>query len=357
MVSDKRILYSVLDGMPMSVYLKDLTGKITYFNKFAKKFLGFSKTKNSSENNFVKSNLKRMQETDKQVLETQDCVELEEVIKLKNRNKRWFNIHKYPVFDENNEMSGICVIARDVELERKAQEQRETYIATLTHDLQNPTLAQINALDLLLEGNLGPLNEDQKNLLYLTKDSCTYMLEMLHSLLDTYKFENGDYILDISPCNMDVLFSETIDRYKHLLKDKNISVNVKSKCENCNIISDEQFLRRILNNLFRFIINYSFKDTNININLKKDDENINVDIQACGYHIPPKTLNSLFEKYTTHFSKYNTVGVDICLYHSKQVVSALGGEVTIQSKDNTNTIKLTLPLVLEKETDDTDDEE
>ena len=33
MLNDKRILYSILDGMPMSVYLKDLVGKITYFNK------------------------------------------------------------------------------------------------------------------------------------------------------------------------------------------------------------------------------------------------------------------------------------------------------------------------------------
>ena len=36
MANNKSILYSILDGMPMAVYLKDMNCKITYFNKFAK---------------------------------------------------------------------------------------------------------------------------------------------------------------------------------------------------------------------------------------------------------------------------------------------------------------------------------
>ncbi len=344
MVNDKRILFSILDGMPMSVYLKDLSGKITYFNKVAKKVLGLSKSSTTAQNSFIKSNLKRIKETDLEVIKNKSAIELEEEVKVKNDGTKWYNIHKYPVFDDNDNMAGICIIARDVELEKKIQEQRETYIATLTHDLQNPTLAQINALNLLLEEKLGPLNEEQKNIVNLTKDSCSYMLEMLLSLLDTYKFENGDYVLDMTPCNLEELIKDTNERYVHLLKDKNITVKQTIDDNIKDFISDELFLRRILNNLCRFIINYSFKDTEININLKRENDFIKVDFKSCGYHIPPKTLNSLFEKYTTHFSKYNTVGVDICLYHSKQIVSALGGNVSIESHDNTNLVELILPI-------------
>lgn len=344
MVNNKSILYSILDGMPMAVYLKDLDCKITYFNKFAKKFLGLSTAKNSAENNFVKSNNLRIDETDKYVIENKSPLVFEEVVKLKNKDSRSYNIFKYPVFDDNHELSGICVIARDIELEKKAQEQRETYIATLTHDLQNPTLAQINALNLLLEEKMGSLNDSQRNLLSLTKDSCTYMLEMLLSLLDTYKFENGEYILDMAPCSLKELINTTCDRYEHLLEDKNITVQKIFEAPVNKFISDEQFVRRIFNNLFRFMINYSFKDTEMIIRVNKNRNNVKIEFESHGYHIPPKTLNNLFEKYTTHFSKYNTVGVDVCLYHSKQIVSALGGKVSIDSSDNTNLIKLSLPL-------------
>lgn len=348
MVNEKKILYSILDGMPMSVYLKDLTGKIIYLNKFAKEFLGLTLSTKSYENEFSKANINKIKETDEKVIKEKCSIELEELVKFKNNDSRWYNINKYPIYDSNDEMSGICVIARDVELEKKAQEERETYIATLTHDLQNPTLAQINALNLLLEENLGTLNEAQKNILNLTKDSCTYMLEMLLSLLDTYKFENGDYVLDLAPCNFVSLINDTCERYKHLLKDKNITIE-KNFDEVQGFLSDDQFLRRALNNLCRFSINYSFKNTTIKLDLKKTKKTIKFQIRGEGYHIPPKTLNTLFDKYTTHFSKYNTVGVDICLYHSRQIVSALGGKVSISSKDNINTINLMLPLNLKKE--------
>ncbi len=348
MVNEKKILYSILDGMPMSVYLKDLTGKIIYLNKFAKEFLGLTLSTKSYENEFSKANINKIKETDEKVIKEKCSIELEELVKFKNNDSRWYNINKYPIYDNNDEMSGICVIARDVELEKKAQEERETYIATLTHDLQNPTLAQINALNLLLEENLGTLNEAQKNILNLTKDSCTYMLEMLLSLLDTYKFENGDYALDLAPCNFVSLINDTCERYKHLLKDKNITIE-KNFDKVQGFLSDDQFLRRALNNLCRFSINYSFKNTTIKLDLKKTKKTIKFQIRGEGYHIPPKTLNTLFDKYTTHFSKYNTVGVDICLYHSRQIVSALGGKVSISSKDNINTINLMLPLNLKKE--------
>ena len=121
MVNNKGILFSILDGMPMSVYLKDLAGKLTYVNKYAKKFLGLSKSNKSAKNDFIKSNVERIKKTDEQVIKNKCYVELEEVVKLKNNDSRWYNIYKYPVYDENDKMSGICVIARDVELEKRAQ--------------------------------------------------------------------------------------------------------------------------------------------------------------------------------------------------------------------------------------------
>ena len=302
MENDKRMLYSILDGMPMSVYLKDLTGKIIYFNKFAKEILGLSLSTQSYENEFSRANINKIKETDKQVLEEKCAIEVEELVKLKNNDSRWYNINKYPIYDNNDEISGICVIARDVEIERKAQEQRETYIATLTHDLQNPTLAQINALNLLLDENLGKLNEAQKNILNLTKDSCTYMLEMLLSLLDTYKFENGDYILDLAPCNLTKLIDDTCDKYKHLLKDKNITVE-KNLEEVQDILSDDQFLRRILNNLCRFSINYSFKDTTIRLNLKKTKKNYKISNKRRGLSYTSKNTKHLIRQIYNSFFK------------------------------------------------------
>ena len=44
------------------------------------------------------------------------------------------------------------------------QAQRETFIASLSHDLKNPTIAQIRAIELLLKGKFGQVLPQQKEL-------------------------------------------------------------------------------------------------------------------------------------------------------------------------------------------------
>ena len=117
----------------------------------------------------------------------------------------------------------MCV-ARDIELARKAQDQRETYVATLTHDLKTPTIAQIKALDLLLSNTMGELNKDQKDMMIMIKDSCTYMHEMLSNLLSTYKYENGDYTLNLESSDILELIEDVSQELESLLKEKNVKM-------------------------------------------------------------------------------------------------------------------------------------
>ena len=65
------------------------------------------------------------------------------------------------------------------------------FVASLGHDLKNPTLAQIRAVELLLKGEFGSLTEEQQEILGMLLDSCKYMNAMLSSLLATYRNERG----------------------------------------------------------------------------------------------------------------------------------------------------------------------
>ena len=51
-----------------------------------------------------------------------------------------------------------------INTERKLQAQREIFVASLGHDLKNPTLAQIRCLELLLSGDFGEISNEQKEL-------------------------------------------------------------------------------------------------------------------------------------------------------------------------------------------------
>ena len=78
------------------------------------------------------------------------------------------------------------------ENEESLQRQRETFVASLSHDLKNPTIAQIRALELILKGDFGKVTTEQREIMEMVLDSCKYMNAMLCSVLATYK--NSEYI-------------------------------------------------------------------------------------------------------------------------------------------------------------------
>ena len=343
----EQMLRSILDGMPVATYLKDLQGNITYENSMAKDFLGLSDSEYANKWDYESNRINEIEKEDNEILKNKASIERDKRITLKNNDTRWFNITKCPIFDNNKNITGILCVARDIELARKAQDQRETYVATLTHDLKTPTIAQIKALDLLLSNTMGELNKDQKDMMIMIKDSCTYMHEMLSNLLSTYKYENGDYTLNLESSDILELIEDVSQELESLLKEKNVKIRIKAPEQIEKIKFDSMQIKRVLVNLLGNAITYAYKNTDIEVSVLKEEEVIKVQIGSHSPYINPSLLKNLFEKYVTHAAKYNKIGVGLGLYLSKQIINAHNGEIgAISFEENRNIFEFTIPYDL-----------
>ena len=343
----EEMLRSILDGMPVATYLKDLKGNITYENSMAKDFLGLSDSEFSNKWDYESNRINEIEREDNEILKSKDCIERDKKITLKNNSTRWFNITKCPIFDGKKNIVGILCVAKDIDIAKKSQDQKETYVATLTHDLKTPTIAQIKALDLLLSGAMGEFTKEQKDMMILIKESCTYMHEMLSTLLSTYKYENGDYTLNLVKSNILELTEIVVQELDSLLKEKNIKIHIKAPQINPSIKFDKIQIKRVLVNLLGNAITYAYNDTNIEIEYYNMGDFINTKIISYSPYINPSLLKNLFEKYVTHAAKYNKIGVGLGLYLSKQIVNAHKGEIKATSfEENKNIFEFSLPTNL-----------
>lgn len=344
----EQMFRSVLLGMPIATYLKDLNGNVTYENKMAKDFLGLSDLDNANKWHYKEKRADEISKEDSEIITNCKCISREKQITLKNNDKRWFNVTKCPIINHEKKVIGICSVARDIDAEKTALEQRETYVATLTHDLKTPTIAQIKALDLLLNEHMGPLNNEQKELLTLTKDSCNFMYEMLSTLLSTYKYENGDYLLNYEKCNIVSLAEESINELEAMLKEKNVTIHVHTEGSDFDTEIDRMQIKRVITNILGNSISYAYDDTQIIVTIKQDENGIGFEAKNKSAYINPETMNNLFKKYVSHAAKFNKVGVGLGLYLSKQIIDAHNGNIYAKSfEDNSNVFGFTLPIVSE----------
>ena len=341
----EQMLRSVLLGMPIATYLKDLDGNVFYENKMAMDFLGLSDSDDANKWNYEEKRADEIKNEDNEILNSCECISREKLITLKNNDKRWFKITKCPIINHEKKVIGICSVARDIDAEKTAAEQRETYVATLTHDLKTPTIAQIKALDLLLNNTMGPLNDEQRELLLLTKDSCNFMYEMLSTLLSTYKYENGDYVMHYEKCNILSLVEETINEIESMLKERNITIHVNKEGNVFDTECDRMQIKRVITNILGNAISYAYDNTQIFITVKQDNNSIVFEAKNKSSYINPETMNNLFKKYVSHAAKFNKVGAGLGLYLSKQIVNAHKGEIYAESfKDNHNLFGFVIPI-------------
>ena len=309
-------------------------------------FSAFSDSDNANKWNYEEKRADEISKEDSEIINECKCISREKQITLKNNDKRWFKVTKCPIINHEKKIIGICSVARDIDAEKTATEQRETYVATLTHDLKTPTIAQIKALDLLLNDHMGPLNNEQRELLTLTKDSCNFMYEMLSTLLSTYKYENGDYTLNREKCNVISLAEESINELEAMLKEKNVTINVHTEGAQFNTECDRIQIKRVLTNILGNAISYAYDNTQIVVTINQNENGIGFEAKNESAYINPETMNNLFKKYVSHAAKLNKIGVGLGLYLSKQIINAHNGNIYAKSfEDNHNIFGFTIPLV------------
>lgn len=235
-------------------------------------------------------------------------------------------------------------------METIAKRQRDTYISTLNHDLKIPTIAQIRALELLLDESMGSINSAQKEIINSTLDSCRYMYEMLSTITSTYKYENKDFVLDIEKVEMlDFMYACFASASKRL-EDKNVKVILRSREMFYNIFADKTQLQKAFENLINYCVLSAYENTNVICEVKKsrDRESVFVSLVFESPYMSFEKLQNMFNMYSTPSEKMDKVGSGLGLYLAKQIIEAHNGEITVESNEkNFSAYNIKLPCINE----------
>lgn len=248
----------------------------------------------------------------------------------------------------NSYIIKIILFIKNNELQKKEKKQRETYISTLNHDLKIPTLAQIQALQLLSNEKIGKINKRQKEIVNLTLESCTYMYEMLSTILSTYKYENQDFSLCFEKIYLLKVIDECFNQSISSLQNKNLRVKINSKEKFFTIIADKKQIKKALENIINHCISSADENTEIICEIKHNNNNIFLSLGFESSYISADTTQNLLKKYTTSAEKFDKVGSSLGLYLAKQIISAHNGSINVESRQaDYNIYNIELPCINE----------
>ena len=196
LISKNYQLNTLIDNLPILIYMKDKDRNIIVANNNTKQFVynGIDVFCNNLKID-VTANEEETFNEDNYVLQNKKHLRKEKVALDENGESHWYKVHKAPILTENNEIMGLVTIAKNIDAEKTLENQKSLFLATLSHDLKNPLQAQISTLELFNKGAFGELNNTQKEILEMMLESSKYMREMLYTLLKTGKDNNGRILL------------------------------------------------------------------------------------------------------------------------------------------------------------------
>jgi len=257
------------------------------------------------------------------------------------------SINHSAIINNEGKIDGYVLIIRDVTVDKEIENQKETFVATLTHDLKTPIRAEIRAIELLLKGSFGEVSSNQIELLTDMLHSNKYMFNMLDNLLSTYRYENGNVKLKRDYIDINNLIRNCHIELKYLAEEKNQQITIEISEEPIIVHADLIEIKRVIMNLLSNAMLYTQDGGNIIIKSELSNDLAYISFTDNGRGLSEAEIARLFNKYTSYTKKFRHVGTGLGLYLSKQIVNLHGGDITIISQEEKgSTFTISMPCAI-----------
>lgn len=251
--------------------------------------------------------------------------------KMKGYNLGSFAYIEKP-FDVNIIKTQIFNILKNQRTQEIITSGREDFLATVAHDLKTPINAGINALNLLLNKNLGSLEDNQHELIEDILNSTKFMKDMVDNILCKNKMESNNITLSKNVYSLKELVERCIDVTKYILVPRQQKIHFECRVNNTLLPMDFLEMKRAVHNLIANASEYSPDGSKILIRIFDAGKNIGISVQDFGKGIDLADQKDIFSQYISFAKKYKRVGSGLGLYITKRIVEAHGGEITLKSK-------------------------
>ncbi|HEV7596112.1 MAG TPA: PAS domain S-box protein [Gemmatimonadaceae bacterium] len=173
--------------------------------------------------------------------------------------------------DRDRVLQGVFASARDVtelklfeqRLQEKNRELEEAsrmkseFLANMSHELRTPLNAIIGFSEVLVDGLLGEMTDQQRGFIGDIFSSGKHLLSLINDILDLSKVEAGKMTLDLEPVQVSALFANSLSIIREKAAAREIRLTMTAPEELGTIRSDARKVKQIVYNLLSNAVKFT----------------------------------------------------------------------------------------------------
>ena len=193
-------------------------------------------------------------------------------------------------------LAGLASVA----IERaRVDKLRGTLISSVSHELRAP-LASIRAYnELVMGGDVGEVNDEQKLFLGRVERACDRLERLIQDLMNLSKLRTGDVSIKKAPADLANVIRGVLDTMHPKAANAGVTLNFHEEAKLPMTMTDQGRLEQVLTNLVDNAIKFNEAGGTVDVTLAQDGMSAVISVADDGPGIPRAAQSIIFEEFHT----------------------------------------------------------
>lgn len=230
-------------------------------------------------------------------------------------------------------------------LEIKLSDQRKNdLVMYLAHDIKTPLTSVIGYLNLLDETPDMP-TEQKAKYVHITLEKANRLEELINEFFEITRYNFDQIKIEKETIDLYYMLVQLVEEFYPILSTNKNTARLIAD-ENLTLNGDPTKLARVFNNMLKNAATYSLPNTEISISAKQQNNMLLITFENKCKTIGSQELSTIFERFyrLDEARASNTGGSGLGLAIAKEIITLHGGTITAQSKNDTVTFTILLPI-------------
>jgi signal transduction histidine kinase len=219
-------------------------------------------------------------------------------------------------------------------------------LSLASHQIRSPLAAMKGFITLIMQGTYGDIPDKVKDTLGKVQGSADELINLINTLLDVRKVEEGKMEYQFEKANLGEMISHVTELVMPLAQAKKLELTAEVPPTPMFVNIDKEKFKQVVQNLIDNAIKYTPTGF-VKISLKQEGANAVVTVSDSGLGIPATLIPFLFEEFIRDERvKKEIRGTGLGLYIARKITEAHGGKIAATSpgEGKGSSFTITVPI-------------
>ena len=218
---------------------------------------------------------------------------------------------------------------------RELEKLRDDLMKMIVHDLKSPLTTVLATLEMVTDGDFGPISDQQKRALSDAEGKAEDLLALIEDLLEVSRLEETTIALNLAPIAPAALLSEIVHEWRLRFQQEGAVARADVADDVPVFNADPVLLKRVFANLIQNAVTHSSRAVELTLSARLDGDGVLFTVADNGPGIPKEYQELIFRKFeqvkTPNAPRVRSSGLGLAF--CKLAVEAHGGRIWVQSEE------------------------